>query len=118
MQRILKSYELYEFKSLLREKETMNNWIQTCEHRWDRRIIDGNPSATVDIANELVEKLPGFKGRWVYTCWIRPECPVWIGPFPTAQGAMDACDAHLESGHSKIFWPDEIADADGSHRYA
>jgi hypothetical protein len=69
---------------------------------------EGNLSATVELAPELVARLPGFKGRWVYTCWIKEECGAWIGPFESAQDAMRACESHFESNHGKLFWPDEI----------
>src|ERR1700751_6061995 len=93
-------------------------WQQSCEHRWDRHSYELNMcdqrglSATVGIANETMARLPGFKNKWVWTCWIRQECPAWIGPFDTAKAAMDACEAHFKSDHTKIFWPDEVTDVD------
>jgi len=29
----------------------------------------------------------------------------------TAQAAMVACDVHFESGHKKIYWPEEVTEA-------
>jgi hypothetical protein len=106
---------------------TNAQWRQKCEHRWDRwsdepNMVDelGPPSqsskfgfvvpglsATVEIAPKHVARLPGFKGKWVHTCWALAECCAWVGPFETAQEAMKACDAHIESGHLLEGWPGE-----------
>jgi hypothetical protein len=89
-------------------------WEQSCEHRWDRLSSEpdmreeGDLSATVELAPELVARLPGFKGKWVYTCWIKEECAAWIGPFESAQDAMTACESHFDSNHRNLFWPDKI----------
>jgi hypothetical protein len=69
------------------------------------------PTATVEMTSDMVARLPGFKDKWVWTCWISAHRPSWIGPFDTAQAAIVACDAHFESGHKKIYWPEEVTEA-------
>jgi len=56
-------------------------------------------SATVELSPEMLARLPGFKDKWVYTCWIKEECGGWIGSFETARAAMEACEQHFGSDH-------------------
>jgi hypothetical protein len=58
------------------------HWQQECLHRWHRWSDEPNMfeeaghSATVELSPEMLARLPGFKDKWVYTCWIKEECGV------------------------------------------
>jgi hypothetical protein len=90
-------------------------WKEDCAHRWTRwsneinmlgDLATDRPIAVVEIAPVLFDQFPEFKGRWVWTCYARAECGAWIGSFDTPQLAIEACEKHFASKHTKLFWPD------------
>ena len=100
---------------MIKPIETMPRWVQACEHRWERTILDVGPDGTwgrsadviiCDGPDWLLRAHPDYLGKWVYLCWSGSCGAMWIGGFDTADAAMRACESHIESDHKIIFWSD------------